>query len=62
MFSLIPSHGPVFGGEKLAAEIESRTIYMNALVQSEKKISYEDATKDCGCTFLHSEWHSGNCE
>lgn len=62
MFSLIPSHGPVFGGEKLEEEIKSRTMYMNALVQSDKSISYEDATKDCGCTFLHSEWHIGNCE
>lgn len=61
-FTLIPSHGPAFKGEKLEEEINNRYIYLNALVQSNKNINYEDAVKDCRCTFLHSEWHEGNCE
>jgi len=62
-FSLIiPAHGPVFSGEKLEEEIEKRYAYISAIAHSNGNISYEDAIKDCNCTFVHSEWHEGNCK
>jgi len=62
-FSLIiPSHGPIFSGEKLEEEIGKRYAYMSAIVHSDGNISYEEAIKDCNCTFVHSEWHEGNCQ
>ena len=59
---IIPAHGPVFSGEKLEEEIRKRYTYIKALVESSGNISYEDAIKDCNCTFVHSEWHEGNCK
>lgn len=59
---IIPAHGPVFNGEKLEEEIRKRYAYINALIKSNRNISYEEAIKDCNCTFVHSEWHEGNCE
>ncbi len=60
-FTLIPSHGSVFSAENLDDEIKNRITYLNAVLESKGTINYEDATKDCTCTFLHSEWHRGNC-
>ena len=60
--TIVPGHGPVFNGEQLEEEIEKRYAYIKAMVKSNGNISYEEATKDCGCTFVHSEWHEGNCE
>lgn len=56
-YTLIPSHGPIFSGEKLVAEIKNRYRYLKALHDHDRSISYEDATKECDCTFLHNEWH-----
>ena len=61
-FTLLPSHGPVFDGEKLADEIENRQIYLNALLDSNRLISFEDATKNCTCMFVHNDWHEDNCK
>jgi len=60
--TIIPAHGPVFSGEKLEEEIRKRYTYISNLVESNGDISYEDAIRDCNCTFVHSEWHEGNCE
>ncbi|MCL2610709.1 MAG: MBL fold metallo-hydrolase [Defluviitaleaceae bacterium] len=58
--TLIPSHGPVFDGAKLLSEIENRYSYLKEVHDSDEFISYEDATKECTCTFVHSEWHEDN--
>ena len=59
-FTIIPSHGDIFSGEKLAGEIGNRLIYLNALLRSNKNISFEDATKDCTCDFVHNKLHEHN--
>ena len=59
-FSIIPGHGPVFSSDKLSAEIDNRYNYLQALHDSDGFISYEEATKNCTCTFLYSEWHKYN--
>jgi len=59
-FTLIPGHGPIFNSEALSFEIDNRYNYLKALHNSDEFISYEEATKDCTCTFMHSEWHKYN--
>ena len=59
---IIPAHGPVFSGDKLEEETRKRYAYIRAIVDNNGNISYEEAIKDCNCTFVHSEWHEGNCE
>ena len=57
-YTLIPVHGPAFGGrKKVLFEIDNRIRYLDAVVNSKGKISYQEAVKDCDCQFLHSEWH-----
>ena len=60
-FTIIPSHGPVFSGDKLANEVENRCIYLKALLGGNRNISFEEATRDCTCTFVHNRWHDNNC-
>ena len=66
--SMILSHGPVIDNERAAAEIENRLIYLKALLVSNRNISFEDATKDCTCAFVHDDschesncWHDNKC-
>lgn len=59
-YTMIPAHGPVFGGRrKVLREIENRIIYLEAVLNSKGEISFSEAVKGCDCQFLHSEWHSG---
>ncbi len=57
-YTLIPSHGRVISGKKdIEKDIVNRTRYLHAIYSSQEKITYEEATKECDCTFLHREWH-----
>ncbi|PRR81184.1 MBL fold metallo-hydrolase [Clostridium vincentii] len=57
-YTLLPSHGSkIRGKEKIEKEIDNRIAYFNAIVSSNKKISYEEAIKECDCEFLDSEGH-----
>lgn len=57
-YTLLPSHGPeIYGRQKIEDEINNRITYFNAILNSNERISYEEAIKDCDCEFLHSEWH-----
>jgi glyoxylase-like metal-dependent hydrolase (beta-lactamase superfamily II) len=57
-YILIPSHGEVFCGiEKIEKDIDNRITYFKAILNSKKRISYEEAVIDCDCEFVHSEWH-----
>lgn len=57
-YNLIPSHGPVISGEKnIEREIANRIAYLRAILENSKEITFEEATKECDCSFLHSEWH-----
>jgi len=60
-FTIIPSHGPVFDGKDLINDIENRCAYLKALLNSNKVISFEDATKNCTYNFVNNGWHEGNC-
>ncbi|QRG66457.1 MBL fold metallo-hydrolase [Brevibacillus choshinensis] len=57
-YTLIPSHGAVISGkQKIEKDIANRIAYLRAILGSSEEISYEEATRECDCTFLHSEWH-----
>lgn len=57
-YSLIPSHGNAVTGEsRIRKDTDCRIKYLSAISGNESKIPYEEAVKDCDCTFLHSEWH-----
>lgn len=57
-YVLIPAHGAIISGEKnIECEVNRRIIYLNAILSSNGEITYENSIKDCGCKFLHSEWH-----
>ena len=57
-YILILGHGRMIKGkEKIEKEINNRMSYFNAILNSSKKLTYEEAVKECDCSFLHSEWH-----
>ncbi|MCL2840698.1 MAG: MBL fold metallo-hydrolase [Defluviitaleaceae bacterium] len=56
-FTIIPGHGLPLDGNKLRKDIENRTIYAEAILATNNPISFEDATKNCDCTFMHRDWH-----
>ncbi len=59
-YTFLPGHGPAFfGRERQLREIGYRLAYMQAILDSNKQLTYEEAAEGCGCEFLHSEWHSG---
>lgn len=57
-YTLLPAHGPVLtGSERIEKEIDDRIAYFSTVLGSDRKLSYEEAVKDCDCDFVHSEWH-----
>ena len=60
-FTIIPAHGPAFRGDKLESVIKNLKTYLNAILNSDGTITFEDATKDCDCIFVHQKWHEDNC-
>lgn len=57
-YSLIPSHGTVISEErKTESDITNRLTYLNAILENSREITFEEATKECDCSFLHREWH-----
>lgn len=57
-YTLLLSHGKSITGEStVVAEIDNRLKYLQAVLEGEGDISYEQAVKNCSCDFLHSEWH-----
>lgn len=60
-YTLLPSHGlQISEKQKIEKEIDNRIAYFNAILNNNRRISYEESIKDCECEFLHSEWHSHN--
>ena len=54
--SLLLSHGVVLDDERVIDEaIANRVRYFRAVLASEGKLSYEEATEGCICNFLHRE-------
>jgi glyoxylase-like metal-dependent hydrolase (beta-lactamase superfamily II) len=57
-YALIPGHGIMISGkERIEKEISNRISYFNAILNSCKKLTYEEAVTECECSFLHKEWH-----
>lgn len=57
-YTLIPSHGTVISERKdIERDIANRIAYLNAILNNSRKLTYEEATKECDCSFLHQEWH-----
>ena len=57
-YIFLPGHGPEFSGTgKINRELDSRLAYFNAILSSSGQLTYAEASRDCGCEFLHSEWH-----
>ncbi len=59
-YIFLPGHGPIIAGsDRLQKEIGYRLAYMETILHTDRKLTYDEAAKGCGCEFLHSEWHSG---
>ena len=57
-YIFLPSHGMELSGKhEISMDINNRISYFNAILSSNRKISYQEAVKNCDCEFLHSEWH-----
>jgi len=55
-FTVIPGHGSEIEGSKLYKDIQNRYAYAKAILEAEGSITYEEATSNCDCTFLHIDW------
>lgn len=66
-YTIIPAHGPAFDGSKLGGYLDSLTTYIDAVQNTNGKITYEEAVKGC-CTpplsqpFQGGSWHENNCK
>jgi len=67
-YTIIPAHGPAFDGSKLAEYLDNLTAYLCAIKDTDGKISYDDAVKNCSNppanqSSVHGgSWHNSNCE
>lgn len=58
-YIFIPGHGVIIKDQnRIENEIENVSLYLNAILSNDDKITFEEATKNCNCTFLHKEWHN----
>jgi len=53
---IIPGHGATFEGNTLLQDLQNRSAFARTILKAESAITYEEAVKDCDCTFLHSNW------
>jgi len=61
-FTIIPAHGQAFDGDKLHGYLRNLEGYLNAIVESDGNIAYEDAIKNCDYPFSKSRFHENNCK
>jgi len=61
-FSIIPAHGSVFEGDKLNGYLQDIESYLNAVIETNGLITYEDAVKNCAVPLMQSNWHEDNCK
>ncbi|MCL2354125.1 MAG: MBL fold metallo-hydrolase [Defluviitaleaceae bacterium] len=61
-FTIIPGHGPAFEGSKLEGYLRNLIIYLNAIIETDGRITYEEAMKKCDYPLLQSNWHEFNCK
>jgi glyoxylase-like metal-dependent hydrolase (beta-lactamase superfamily II) len=57
-YTFIPSHGMVISDpNNIVEETKNVCRYLCEILSNDDKITVEEATKNCSCTFLHKEWH-----
>ena len=57
--AIIPAHGPVLRGIKLQRGLKNCQAFAEAILAAgDDSITYEEATKNCDCIFLHVDWFS----
>lgn len=57
-YTLIPGHGPLLSEKnEVLKSIENRIAYLEAVLKAGRRISYEEASRNCEIEFLHKEWH-----
>ena len=60
--TIIPAHGPAFDGCNLQDYVRNLGIYLDAVLTSDGKVTYEDAVKNCDYPLASSHWHDANCK
>jgi len=61
-FTIIPAHGPAFDGDELQGYLRNLNAYLDVIIESDGKVTYEEAVKSCDYPLLHSNWHEFNCK
>jgi glyoxylase-like metal-dependent hydrolase (beta-lactamase superfamily II) len=57
-FAFIPGHGRViYEQSSIIEEIKNVCRYLCEILSNDERITVEEATKSCTCTFLNKEWH-----
>ncbi len=57
-YTFIFAHGyNINGKNQIKDVIEDISLYLNKLLSNSNKLSFEEATNECSCTFLHKGWH-----
>jgi glyoxylase-like metal-dependent hydrolase (beta-lactamase superfamily II) len=57
-YTFILGHGDNIKDKgQIADTIENTSLYLNKILSTSDRISFEEATKECTCAFLHKEWH-----
>jgi len=59
---IIPAKGPAFEGSGLHKHIQNLMVYLNAVLETNGVITYEEAVKNCSYPLLQSHWHEHNCK
>jgi len=57
-YTFIFSHGDnIQGKNQIIDVIENTRIYLEKILSTNNEISFEEATNECSCRFLHKDWH-----
>lgn len=57
-YIFIPAHGNVIAEpHKIIADAKNVCHYLCEILSHDEEITVEQATKNCTCTYLHTEWH-----
>lgn len=57
-YRFILAHGDhIKSADDIENAIDNTMLYLKQVSEKEGRISYEEATKDCTCEFVHKEWH-----
>jgi len=54
--TIIPGHGSAIEGSALLKDIQNRSAYAQSISEADGSITYEEAVRNCDCTFLQIDW------